>query len=344
MKNRIIIIVLVILGTIAAIFFSNYTRSKDNGFERTVFYPGIQVRQVIDLSEKSFRLMNNVKTESCLFNYKKPFSRYTIDFSIGRLISTDVTVPEGFNAKSSYIKLDATNENLIISNAEGNLILSNNKHSKFYQLPIIYSDQALAVSSSAIAVRSLQKIGFNWDMRLVKVNLADRSVESYNLPLQKDGLFANDGQFKYDKTTSRFFYTFSYSGEFLCLDTSMKLIFRSKTIDTVKAANIRLGTLRTRLGNGREATQITQLNPAPFVNKAFTINRNRLFIHSAIKSKDDPINHEPIDIYSINDGSYIKSFYLPKYKGNRVEDFIINERGLLAIQGNWLVIYAFNDI
>ncbi|RZM23424.1 MAG: hypothetical protein EOO88_26225, partial [Pedobacter sp.] len=94
MKNRIIIIVLVILGTIAAIFFSNYTKSKDNGFERTVFYPGIQVRQVIDLSEKSFRLMNNVKTESCLFNYKKPFSRYTIDFSIGRLISADVTVPE----------------------------------------------------------------------------------------------------------------------------------------------------------------------------------------------------------------------------------------------------------
>jgi hypothetical protein len=65
--------------------------------------------------------------------------------------------------------------------------------------------------------------------------------------------------------------------------------------------------------------------PPPIVNKKSTVSEKYLFINSGLKANNEEkelfSEYSVIDVYSVEDGKYQFSFYLPKHRGIKTNKF-----------------------
>lgn len=78
------------------------------------------------------------------------------------------------------------------------------------------------------------------------------------------------------------------------------------------------------------------------VNEDGEIYSHKIYILSNLKGKNEK-NGSYIDVYDINTGMYIKSFFIANYNNKKVKDFAISKNKLLAIQGNKIITYSINE-
>ena len=140
----------------------------------------------------------------------------------------------------------------------------------------------------------------------------------------------------FDHVTSQIIYVYNYRNQFLCLDTNLNLLYRSKTIDTVSQANIKVSGISSD-------NVITMSKPPLIVNKSSFVSNNFLFINSQLMADNDIVNFfkssSTIDVYSMILKKYLYSFYLRDYDGLKIKDFIVSEKQLIATSGNNILVY-----
>jgi hypothetical protein len=137
-----------------------------------------------------------------------------------------------------------------------------------------------------------------------------------------------------DNKSNRLVYMYYYRNQFICLDTNLRVIYRSKTLDTNSRSKIEVRMVHE---------QKILASPPVLVNKFICISGKSILICSALCSdnEDQEIfkNNSVTDVYDSRDGRYRFSFYLPKIHNNKISSLALQGNQLFTIQGNSLVRY-----
>lgn len=170
--------------------------------------------------------------------------------------------------------------------------------------------------------------------------LGDSLQVSYQpqlLQKQIDGFFDTDGIMLFSPESQRFIYVYYYRNQFIVADRSLNLIYRGNTIDTNTIAKIKVATIE-------KTRQIKLSSPPYLVNKTAAISKDFLFVNSAImgqyESKKMWSEASIVDVYGIEDSTYLSSIYLYNVTDSKLKEMIIVGDNLYAIVGSQLHQYS----
>jgi hypothetical protein len=204
-------------------------------------------------------------------------------------------------------------------------------------------ERAGAYFSLCAPISARSSIARIWDRKmqqnvLAKIFLDSASVvrREHTLEKQQDGIFSTDGMLSYDDSSKRIVYVYFYRNQINCFDTSLNLLYRSRTLDTISYAQLTLGRLNLQ-------GDVTLTKPPVFVNKLICAANGLLFVKSALRANNEENSvfkeNSVIDVYWLRDGPYRFSFYLPDFAGHKVRSFHVTGHRLLAFYDRYL--YAF---
>lgn len=200
-----------------------------------------------------------------------------------------------------------------------------------------YFTTARAIDSNAIAVVAANKK--NGDNILGVIQLQKNGQTILNpaiLQKQTDGVFDTDGLLMYNKELKRIIYLYAYRNQFTLADNHLNIVWKGNTIDTITVAKL-------HIANDKDYHQRQFAKPPLFVNKNSTSYKNLLFVHSAIPGRyeDDKMwkNSSIIDVYDLNNKSYVLSFTIGNLGGKKMHYFKIIGNKMYVLIGTHIILY-----
>jgi hypothetical protein len=131
-------------------------------------------------------------------------------------------------------------------------------------------------------------------------------------------------------------YVYYNRNQYITLDTNLNLLFRANTVDTANTKSLK--TVIVKSDN-----TFTVAEPSRIANQSSYSYNNNLFIHSMLKADNERLDSfmrsSIIDVYDLEKGIYKHSFYVPKYKGNRIKNFIVFNNYFVSISGHYMLLY-----
>lgn len=161
------------------------------------------------------------------------------------------------------------------------------------------------------------------------------------LQKQIDGIFDTDGMLQYDQRTGKIVFVYYYRNEFFTADKKAVLLKRGHTIDTVSKARIKVATLR-------DGTRKKMAAPPLVVNAKSAVKNDLLFVESKIQGQyENELMWKyasVIDVYNLQNNSYVLSFPIYGIKEEKLYTFFVTETHFYAIVGTKLLKYKLNGI
>jgi hypothetical protein len=205
-----------------------------------------------------------------------------------------------------------------------------------------YFTEAVPMGPSSFAVRSVMA---NREYALGRETASSPHVSFDTTLLQKqiDGLFCTDGILHYRPEYHDLVYLYHYRNEYIRFDTTLKLIERGRTIDTISHAQIKVGSYA-------KGSTITMAAPPLMVNYESSISGKYLFVRSGLRASNETEemfrDAFVIDVYDLTLESHERyrfSFYLHPHGEEKLKMFRVYGRNLYALYEHYLVRYTFND-
>jgi len=200
-----------------------------------------------------------------------------------------------------------------------------------------FFNQAIHIGQQSFVLRAV----INNHNVLIKYRSDSKGFKLGNTLLKKqvDGIFCTDGNLIKTPDSKRLFYVYYYRNQFLCSDTSLNLLYGGKTIDTNTHAKIKVSYIKS-------SNQTTLSSPPVYVNKQAAANNRFLFIVSGLRADNEKgsllDDFSTIDVYSVSNGNYQFSFYLPNFNKKKLTDFRVDEQSLYALYDHYLYKYQLN--
>jgi hypothetical protein len=148
-------------------------------------------------------------------------------------------------------------------------------------------------------------------------------------------MFCVEGKIHYNKSQNQMIYIYNYRNEFIVTDSNLNLTYRGHTIDSFRHAQIKIAKTKDN--------ESMMSRPPMQTNGRSCISEKYLFVQSNLLANNESIesftNNTVIDIYELENGRYIKSFYIPGYENTKSEDFQVIGNQLLAIHDRHLITY-----
>lgn len=218
----------------------------------------------------------------------------------------------------------------LISNWKGNLQFRGD----------VFFDQVIAFDSTRFVFREQKANGSVLGM----LDLKKKDVIIYNkaiLQKQIDGIFDVDGKLLLDANEQQLVYIYSYRNQFTVADKDLKIRYRATTIDTITQAQIKIASVKNR-GQKKLAA------PPLMVNHSAVVYGSLLFVHSGIPGRYEPEEMwkvaSIVDVYSLEDRSYITSVYVHDMDRKKMSSFIVVGNRLYAMAGTKLAIYELDSL
>ncbi|TKC62202.1 hypothetical protein FBD94_08245 [Pedobacter hiemivivus] len=347
-KNLLYILAVIIVSFTIILSIHGFNQNNENnGFTRIIKEQHIKFTKAYQLPPTVFYFAGISPTELHLKNLNDPSGLYLIDFALSKLKWRNLKLSTGLKAAPKQVTISVRDTTIAVTDdLSGNLTLISKitgKGRKF-KGPEIWINQTSLISGSSLIGKNLLIKGEQPQRQLVKINYLKGKVKStYQIEKQTDGFFCTDGYLQFDQMHSKLFYMYFYRGEFLCLDTNMKLLYKSKTIDTVTTAVVKAAKVTKNKVN-----TFTQSTPPNAVNRVYTLCKNELYIASLLKADNEQTSNfkenQIIDVYNMDSGKYQYSFYLPKYNGVKLRDFRISGNLIFAIYGTLIVRYELDPL
>lgn len=349
-KKSILYISLVIVSSALIVYILGYNEGNHstNGFKRTFVNPEITFLNV-SLLPNQYGIIGNSNEATILNNYNDKFHLFEINHSSHSINMINLNIPSSFRTKSNVYK-GIWNDRIFLSNPYSDITILKDDTSELYSAKGLRFDFFKAISRSSLIVRAKRGINDKSNRELVKLQLSKdvTQTDKFLIPKQVDGFFCNDGWLHYDNEHSSIFYMYFYRGEFICLDTNLNVKYKAKTIDTITKAKIKTALYTTKLKSGYFGRGTTQTTPTHITNRYLTTNKNRVYVLSGLIADNESSSafkkKQAIDVYSLDNGKYVHSFYIPKYKGQKLKEFQIKDNKLIAIFGIYLVWYKFKEV
>lgn len=208
-----------------------------------------------------------------------------------------------------------------------------------------YFLESVALNNTSFAIRTMSSLSN--EITLGKISNDSPYVKLLPNLLEKqlDGKFCVEGVMHYSKHLAWLVYVYRYRNQFICADTSLNLIYRGNTIDTISQAKIKVAEIKSD-------NSFTMSAPPLKVNNMSSVSGNWLFINSNLLAKnEDKKSFEEasvIDVYNLKDGQYHASFYLPQHNKQKMREFRILDNTLIALHDRYILQYHidpkyFND-
>ena len=177
--------------------------------------------------------------------------------------------------------------------------------------------------------------------RFIKIDLNKKnSIKEDDFSDRKQiGGFVTSGMLYYDTATKQVCYTYFYQNGFICMDSNLNLTLKARTIDTITHQNIKVA---------RVGSSLTLNQPPQLLNYDGCVADGKLFLRSRLKADNehelDFNENSIIDVYSLKNGGYKGSFYLPAYEGKKAHQFQVINHQLYALYGRTVVLYDLEFI
>jgi hypothetical protein len=197
-----------------------------------------------------------------------------------------------------------------------------------------YFSKDAFVAKDEFVLRTIDPGGNDPVFMRIKLNKSYSSTEDHFSKKDGEGNFPTDGILYYDSSTHRVCYTYFYQNGFICMDTNLNLLLKAKTIDTITKRQIKVAHI---------GSSYTLKQPPQFVNYLGSVSAGKLYLQSMLKADNelpsDFAENTVIDAYSLTNGNYIASFYIPPCKGKKPYWFNVIDKKLYAIYGKTVVVY-----
>ncbi|MDN5217362.1 hypothetical protein QQ020_35135 [Fulvivirgaceae bacterium BMA12] len=196
-----------------------------------------------------------------------------------------------------------------------------------------------SINSSSFLLRAFdQELG---RFILIKqgLDISSQKIAPKILEKQIQGIFCTRGRLHYDKKTNKVIFLYDYRNEYIQIDTNLNVEYRAKTIDTVSHAQIKVAKIHG-------GTKTVLAAPPLVVNKNSCVWDDKLFVHSMLiadnEDKETYKKNAVIDVYSLGNKGYLFSFYIPGLGNNKMRDFKVYNKVLLAIFDRFIIKYQLN--
>jgi hypothetical protein len=345
MKKNIFLVVCIIAVCFSVILLyqSLYLKQDKNGFKRKIVKTTYKLEHSIKLPSSFCYFAGEPKGELYLKDLQTANAILIVDFILSGIKKQVFEVPDEISFRKKKVNIGVNDTSVFISgNLAGNLnIYSLTDHTRqSYKNPKIWFDQTTVASNTTVIGRGLKTIEGNLQIQLINFNYKKSNIKTvYNLSEKAANVFNLDGQLQLSKTSKDLFYMFFYQGSFLCLDTNLNLKYKAKTIDTITSSSLKTATLT----NNKTETKITPSSPRNVINRGYTLYQNNLYLISSLKADNESFSsfrdNQVIDVYSCESGKYLYSFYVPKFKREKLRELKIHYNTLYAIYDNFLVGY-----
>ncbi|MBB5438139.1 hypothetical protein HDC92_001814 [Pedobacter sp. AK017] len=354
MKKSLLFItgIFLICGVFLFVYSLNNRSHGQNGFTRDIRDLQLKMGPVLAFPTSKFHLAGISETQVYLQNLNHPqFGLFSTDYALSALNEIALHLPGDFSVKHRKINMGVINDTTIyvLSSQRAELILINTGtgQRQEFKIPGIYFDRTAFVAKGQMMGRYVQIIKDAMKIDLVRLNYEKAGIDrTYTLKREPEEVFSNDGRLERDPDGSRFFYTYYYRGEFLCLDSNLSLLYKGKTIDTT-TASIQLSKSMAST-NGKNEIALTQSKPPKTVNRYSCVFQNRFYLCSAKIADYENMqqfnaNHV-IDVYAADNGTYRYSFYIPKYRGEKMRDFSVRKDCIFVLYRNCMVKYRLDSL
>lgn len=326
-----------VIGMLA--FISKNAIAKENGFNRRLLTPALTSGKHISFPVRISKLIG-IKSDKIYWQEENPLEIFSTNLSLDSLQTIKLPLPvdkeQGPNIRM-YIKdhnlyLACRNVPAIIaydldSGSVINYALSNN----FNQEALLATDHFI------LRARDPQLLSH----RFVKLDLKNKdSLAEDNFSDRKAvGGFETAGILYYDAVTKQACYTYFYQNGFICMDSNLNVTLKAKTIDTITHRNVKVA---------RVGRSITMKQPAQAINYNGCVADGKLFLQSKLKADNeyelDFNENIMVDIYSLKNGDYKGSFYIPAYEGKKAHQFKVISHQLYALYDKTVVLYDLEFI
>lgn len=329
-----------ILGTtlvVILVFFSRLSRSHANGFVR-LFPPGVAIfKGSCDIGHSTWHLGQKLMDNIYLWNNASLNKMLVVDTTLLNQKMIDLKIPDSLQVKrGSFLFIDSSSIYLF-DGVQPKISYGSLLNFSFTKsIETKYFTSAVPISNNSFILRSIFPNTGNTLVKETEDSSKGLKINDQLLTRQKEGLFSTDGILLRTPDRSKIIYVYYYRNQFISSDSTLNLLLRGNTIDTISQATIEVSKIE-------EDNQLTISSPPLYVNKLAAVSNEYLFINSQLNA--DNVEHSEFeqvstfDVYTIKDGKYKFSFELPDYKGFKVRDFKIFGDKLIAIFDRYLFIY-----
>jgi len=341
-KKRSLILLTCFSGSILAIsslaLLSGATARNHNGFIRLV-PPHVAIPQKIrDLQFNSYYLAGGTPSRFYMGNFTTPQLVTSLSFDLSNTDSQRLSMfsAGGRFSRSLKISIDSPSIYLyegvtpsIVRGTLGDTLLHR-------ATPHFYFTWSAPLSPVSCVYRSIDQHKQN--ILIKQLNDSFTRVDTI-LKGQGDGIFSTEGELHAQPAANRLVYIYSYRNEFIVTDTNLHVQFKGRTIDTISRVKFTVSSIPSE-------NKLTLSSPPTFVNKESCVSGNYLFIHSGLRADNDESGvydiGSPIDVYSLLDGKYLFSFFLPDYQKHKIRDFRVFNNTLVALYDHYAYSYQLN--
>ena len=202
-----------------------------------------------------------------------------------------------------------------------------------------FFDKIIPVSDSTFIIGTTVASSGNYALGNITSNTGKTRIYPKLLEPQIDGVFDVNGYLLYNQMLNLIVYQYRYRNEYLLLNTQLELQTKGKLIDTIATAQLEVLTLKDSIHKLGSNTQ-TVAEYATTASHYLFIQSNRLGKYESEKMLDQA---RIVDVYDLTNQSYVSSFYLYDYKGEKSKAFIITGQHLFALMGDYLVNYEIRS-
>jgi hypothetical protein len=331
-------------GIVALKIISKDSSDKINYFNRILSSSFLSNFQSTNIKYNSYYIAGLADEKIFLGNSMAPAHLLLTDYSLKDTSHITMGNPKNYKVAWKYSHIYIDFPHIYLLDRVSPIIL----HSKYpsFQFTDSYNpntpsfDKIVPISPESFAIRRFDPIWGQNTLHITQKNTLE-SIRP-NIPIlekQVDGWFCTDGMLMYAPKMERLIYLYYYRNQFLSIDTLMNVDYTAKTIDTVSIVKISLDTIHSE-------KRITYSAPRLIVNRKSYAADDKLFIHSKlIADNDDPKifkNNTVIDVYELNHGNYLFSFYIPRYKKNNMKNFGIHKNKLVVLYDHYLATFDLN--
>jgi uncharacterized protein YxeA len=331
MKQRIIILLaLAILaaGTLFALHLNSDGPNKHlNGFSRKMLPVAVQIIAKHNF-DVHFTELCGANNNELFLSGRIPGKVYRTNRKLDRLDTITLPLPNIPKlAPVFYTMVEYPNLYILAGNSRklitGNFISHN---TKVVDLPIGPFGNGTMIGTDCFMVRAIDTGSKN--AQFIKITASGSRIEKDNAISKelKDAGFTHDGMLNYDQKTSSLIYVDYYSNEVTCFDTSLQVKYRSHTIDTTFISPIHVG---------RNQSKLMTSGPALMVNRNSFVYNGTLYVISNLKADNEDqskfSNNSVVDEYSVSNGQYKGSFYLPVKSNTNPKIYMLNDGTVVII-------------
>jgi hypothetical protein len=329
-----------LLSVSVLFIFSREPGSDQNGFRRHIRELVLGTPKVLDIQYNSYYVAGVSADQIYLGNITAPLLLLAVDTGLTNANERTIGVKEDARLRATQLRIDSSYFHMIdLMSYEfyrGSLV---DLKAKRYMYDSVFFAEAVPVSSSSVAIRTLANDGKEYSLARETKYAPHLTYVPGLLEKQVDGLFCTDGMLHYDRATRQLVYLYYYRNQFICTDTSLNLIYRANTIDTTSRAKIEVVEIASE-------KSLTLGSPPLIVNKKSCVSGGWLFVNSNLMANNEDEERfndaSVIDVYSLHDGSYRISFYLPNFENQKIKGFMVHDNRLIAVYSHYLLSYRMN--